>query len=162
VKLHSVSETSVHTNPAPFRRSLPICDKAVLQTCLQKACTLRPVGNYAGSQWLMETMAHQMFYDPPDAGSDVRTHVSCWRANTLLSLSPCRLLSLSSWVAFRLCLSISVPQQNVWSCFIELVLRIVPGPGFVRRIYTRDPITRHFTNINTYICPDFNSTLHGH
>jgi len=41
VKLHSVSETFVHTNPAPFRRSLPICSEAVLQTCLQKSvyCT---------------------------------------------------------------------------------------------------------------------------
>jgi len=34
--------------------------------------------------------------------------------------------------------------------------------GFIRIIYERGPITRHFTNIHTYINPDFDSTLHDH
>ena len=69
-------ETFVHTNPAPFRWSLLICGEAVLQKlCCKhafrkafwslasffKACTVWPVAKYAGSQWLMETMTHQMF-----------------------------------------------------------------------------------------------------
>jgi len=38
----------------------------------------------------------------------------------------------------------------------------VTGRGFIRIIYSRGPIPRHFTNIHTYICPDFDSTLHDH
>ena len=53
-------------------------------------------------------------------------YVSCWRVAILLSLSLCRLQSLRSSILFRLCLSISVPRQNV-KCFIEHMLCIVRG-----------------------------------
>ena len=78
---------------------------------------------------LCSSVSWACHWDSPARRWEQRTYVFCWRATILLFLSPCRLQSLSSSVAFRLCLSISVPRQNVWSCFIEYVLHIVPGPG---------------------------------
>jgi len=60
-------------------------------------------------------LEHATGIHPQMLGSTYVRLLLCWRMTILLSVSPCRLRSMSSSVAFRLCLSISVPRQNVWS-----------------------------------------------